>query len=79
MKPGTIALSKDLRGIASALDEMIESSAGERVAFTLLVFTEDRASYISTATREDSVREMQRMLDLWAQGMPDIPAHDVAA
>lgn len=76
MKPGTLALSHELKGIASSLDKMIEAAAGERVAFTLLVFTEGRASYISTANREDSVHEIKHLLDIWEQGMPDIPAHD---
>ena len=72
-----IKLSKDLRGIAKKLDAMIEQSAGERVAFTLMVFTDGRASYISTASREDSVREIKKLLALWEAGMPDIAAHDM--
>jgi hypothetical protein len=75
----TLKLSHDLRDIASKLDKMIETSAGERVAFTLLVFTEGRASYISSASREDSVREINYLLELWDAGMPDIPAHDYAS
>lgn len=77
MKPGTIALSEALHGIAHALDQSIERAAGEPVAFTLLVFTEGRASYVSTASREESVREIKHLLDLWGQGMPDVPAHEV--
>ena len=77
MKPGTIALSEALQGIAHELDQSIEHAAGEPVAFTLLVFTEGRASYVSTASREESVREIRRLLALWEQGMPDIPAHEV--
>jgi hypothetical protein len=41
------------------------------------VFTEQRASYISTVKREDSVREIKALLDDWANGLPDIPAHEV--
>ena len=52
-------------------------TAGERVAFTLLVFTEGRASYISTASRPESVREIQHLLELWGHGQPDVPAHEV--
>lgn len=77
MKPGTIALSKSLQGIARELDRSIELAAGEKVAFTLIVFTEGRASYISSASREESVREIKHLLDLWQQGMPDVPAHEV--
>lgn len=77
MKQSTIRLSQHLQGIAQALDETIESVAGERVGFTLLVFTDGRASYISTVKREESVREIKALLDDWAKGMPDIPAHEV--
>ena len=72
----TVQLSKDLQGIAVDLSMRIEQSAGAPVAFTLLVFTEGRASYISSASREDSVREIKHLLELWDHGMPDIPAHE---
>lgn len=74
----TIQLSKDLQEIAHKLDSLIEKSAGERVAFTLLVYTEGRASYISSATREESVREIKHLLELWESGMPDTPAHTIS-
>lgn len=77
MKLGTVALSEHLQDIARELDRRIKEVAGERVAFTLLVFTEGRASYISTAARAESVREIRHLLELWEQGMPDIPAHEV--
>lgn len=77
MNPASIKLSKGLRQIAKDLDEQIEKTAGERIGFSLIVFTEGRASYMSNCAREDSVREMRHLLDLWDQGMPDIPAHRV--
>ena len=52
-------------------------AAGERVAFTLMVFTEGRASYISTAPREFSVAEIKNLLTLWGHDMPDVPAHEI--
>lgn len=76
MKQSTIQLSQKLQAIAQGLDEVIEEAAGERVGFTLIVFTEQRASYISTVKREDSVREIKNLLQVWGEGMPDIPAHD---
>lgn len=77
MKPSTLALSRGLQQIARDLDTAIENTAGERVGFTLLVFTEGRASYISTVPRADSVREIQNLLELWGHGQPDVPAHKV--
>jgi hypothetical protein len=77
MKDSTIRLSQGLQGLATVIDQSIEQIAGERVAFTLLVFTEGRASYVSTANREESVREIKTLLSHWEQGMPDVPAHKV--
>ena len=78
MNAGTIQLSKDLQGIAQRLAADIERSAGEPIAFAVLfAFTDGRASYISTADREVVRRELRRVLDLWDQGMPDVPAHEV--
>jgi hypothetical protein len=66
-----------MQDIARLLDSAIEQVAGERIAFTLMIFTEGRASYISTAKRDDSVREIKTLLSHWEQGMPDVPAHRV--
>lgn len=77
MKASTLALSRSLQDIARDLDKAIEKAAGERVAFTLMVFTEGRASYISTAPREFSVAEIKNLLTLWGHDMPDVPAHEV--
>ena len=76
MRPATIRLSEGLQDIAKRLDKDIERAAGERVGFTLLVFTEGRASYISTVQRDVSVQEIKRLLGIWEQGMPDVPAHE---
>ena len=78
MKASTLALSRSLQDIARDLDKAIEKAAGERVAFTLMVFTEGRASYISTAPREFSVAEIKNLLTLWGHVMPDVPAHEIA-
>lgn len=73
-----ISVSLRLQDLARELDRRLEDIAGEPVAFTLIVFTAPRASYISNARREESVREIKYLLSLWEQGMPDVPAHQVA-
>ena len=79
MNAATLALSRELQGIAKNLSAAIDGAAGTHLAFTLIVYTEGRASYISNvADRQDSIREMRRLLDIWEHGMPDIPAHNVA-
>lgn len=77
MDKATIAVSESLQALAEGIDLAIEQIAGERIAFTLLVYTEGRASYISSCSREEAVKEMRKLLDLWDEGMPDVPAHEV--
>lgn len=79
MKASTIALSKEIEAIARELDRVIAGVAGERVAFTLVIFTEGRASYVSTASREDSMREIKTLVSHLEAGMPDVPAHHYAS
>lgn len=73
-----VAVSQRLQDLARELDRQLEDIAGEPVGFTLIVYTSPRASYISNARREESVREIKYLLSLWEQGMPDVPAHQVA-
>jgi hypothetical protein len=77
VKQSTIDISRSLKGIAETLDRSIESIAGERIGFTLLVFTEGRASYISSVSRHESIREIKNLLSLWGQDLPDVPAHEL--
>lgn len=70
-------VSLAMQSVARKLQADLDTIAGEPVAFTLIVFTAPRASYISNARRAESVREIKHLLSLWEQGMPDVPAHAV--
>lgn len=76
MNDATIKVSHAMRPLAEGIDGALLQVAGERVGFTLIVYTEGRASYISNVTREESIREMKKLISLWEQEMPDIPAHE---
>lgn len=76
MNEATLRLSEGLQDLAGALDDVIEEIAGERIGFCLVVFTEGRASYISSVTREDAKEQLKHLLELWDRGMEDIPAHE---
>lgn len=72
------AVSQQLQSIAADLDKRIQSVAGERVAFMLLIWTEGRANYVSTARdREQVAQQLRDLLAHWDAGMPDVPAHQV--
>lgn len=77
MNDATRNVSESMQALAAGIDKAIEVIAGERIAFTLLVYTEGRASYVSSCSREDAAREMRRLLELWDAGMPDVPNHEI--
>jgi len=73
----TIRVSKKIKAIAKRLDTLIKNAAGERVGFTLIVYTPERASYISSVSREDNIKQLKYLIELWEKGQPDIEAHKV--
>lgn len=77
MTDAMVRVSQDLQAIARELDQRLAQTAGQRVRFSLFVWTEGRASYISTAHRDDVIAVLEGMIARWKDGMPDIPAHEV--
>ena len=65
-----ITLSKGLQDVAKNLDKDIEEKAGEKIGFTLIIYTEGRAQYVSTIDRESSIEQMEYSISLWRQNMP---------
>lgn len=71
-------VSEGLQQVAKSLDGQLEALAGERVGFSLFVFTEGRAQYISSSSDRAAIkRVILSVLDGWDKGMPDVPAHKV--
>jgi len=70
-------VSRALPEIADVIEKLTTLAAGHRVGFTLIVFTPERANYVSNSAREDVVKGIQELLDAWAAGMPDVPAHHI--
>lgn len=78
MSSAAVVVSKDLQQIARDLDKAISKSAGQNVSFSLFVWTEGRANYISNSTdRAEIKRALMSIIEGWDAGMPDIPAHKV--
>lgn len=73
----TMRLSKSLQTIAKNLSRKIEKAAGAKVGYTLIIYTPERASYVSTVDRKDSIEQMKHLIELWEKDMPDIEAHKV--
>lgn len=77
MSEASIKVSKELQTIADELRDRLNNVAGTQVQFSLFVWTEGRASYISTASRKEVIETLEIMIRRWKEGMPDIPAHEV--
>lgn len=77
MNESTIKASKALQTIAENLDQDIQKNVGERLGFTLIIYTEGRASYIGNVDRKSAIIEINRLLEFWKDDGPDIKAHEV--
>lgn len=72
-------VSKAAQDICARLDAELEEIAGEKVAFSLFIWTGGRCTYVSTAPdRREIINVLEQMIAKWKAGMPDIPAHDVS-
>jgi len=75
-----IAVSSNLQRIFKELEEEVEIIAGQKMGMSLVVYNSEpgsRLNYISNVDRPQVVQVFRILLDGWAQGMPDIPAHKV--
>lgn len=73
-------ISEQLKSIADKLDKQLETIAGQRMSFSLVVFNaeaESRMNYIANCNRQDVANAMKSLLHGWEQGMPDIKAHEM--
>lgn len=68
-------VSRNLQMIAKELDTRLLELTGHRVAFSLLVWTDQTASYVSTADRTVVAEQLRKLLQHWEAGAPDVPAH----
>lgn len=73
-----VKVSMALQTIAGDLDATLAMVAGKPVSFSLFVWTEGRANYISTSNNRAEIKAaIQSIIDGWDAGMPDVPAHEV--
>jgi len=78
MSSPSIAVSQQLQALARKLEDDIERIAGQKIGFSLFVYTPERMNYISNVDRKDAERCLETLLESWKGGMPDIPAHKVS-
>lgn len=73
--PAHVRISEHLQGLSRELSLVLDKIAGEHVCFSLQVWTNEAANYISNAKREDVAAAMAELLAAWKTGIPDVPAH----
>ncbi len=79
MSGADIRVSLNLQQVARALEEVLDEVAGQRVSFSLFVWTNGRANYIANSTDRAEIRcALLTVIDGWETGMPDVPAHKVS-
>jgi hypothetical protein len=73
-----ILVSKNLQRIAKLIDRELERAApGERITWTLFVWTPEIANYVGNAAdRREVMSACVALFQKWAAGLPDIPAHE---
>jgi len=78
MNHDMVLISKALQPWAQGIDETITDLVGHKVGFCLVVFTGERAQYVSNCDRQEVAAALRELLTRWEQGMPDIKAHEVS-
>lgn len=71
----SLRLSIAMQDIAASVEDMLESAAGEPVAFVLVCQADGVAQYVSNANRADGSELIEGLLARWKAGRADIPAH----
>jgi hypothetical protein len=69
------AVSLSLQELARVVSNYLKKSAGEPIAFVLIVSVDNTAQYVSNASREDGRELIESLLARWQAGRADIPAH----
>lgn len=65
LPPHVVAVNKELQVIAAQIDHSLMQAAGQRVLFSLIVYTGGRFQYISNADRETAKKAIQELLTSW--------------
>ncbi|MGI2181063.1 hypothetical protein ACRN9F_02240 [Shewanella oncorhynchi] len=79
MSNSDIKVSKNLQALAKMLDKELEKVAGQRMGFSLIVFSDNESgetNYVSNCARNESAKALSKVLKKWELSeMIDIPAH----
>ena len=72
-----VKISKALPDIARMVDKEIERVAGQRVSFSLFVWTDGRSQYVANVRDREGIKKaLLSIISNWDAGAPDVPAHE---
>ena len=74
-RDGDLRVSRHLQWVAGVVETLLSKLAGEPVKFSLLIWSDGRAQYVSNAEREGCTTAMRELLARWDEGTPDVPEH----
>lgn len=81
ISPADMAISKSMQQLAGEIGDRLESIAGQRMGFSLIVFNAEagsRINYVSNLDRREVHTALKCLLEGWEAGMPDVPSHKIA-
>jgi len=64
-----------LQNLAEGINEALQATAGEEIAFVLVVQADKVAQYVSNTKRADGAALLEGLLTRWMAGRVDLPAH----
>jgi hypothetical protein len=77
-----VIVSLGMQELAKNIDAILEEITGQKMGFSLVVFNAvpgSRMNYISNCNRHEVMQAMKSLIHGWENGLPDVPAHEVAS
>lgn len=75
MSSQSVRVSLVLQDLAAGINHVLKETAGDEVAFVLVVQADNVAQYVSNTDRKDGSELIESLLARWKAGRADIPAH----
>lgn len=73
--PPIVGVSLVMQELAAGINDVLKETAGQDVAFVLVLQVDGAAQYVSNANREGGKALIESLLERWKAGRADIPAH----
>lgn len=73
-----VLAARELQAIAKEVECRLAEVTGEKVLFSLFLWTNSRGDYVANCERESMMVAMQEFIEAWENGEPEQPpSHEV--